>query len=273
MPMRTKILGLLVLIVVVLGVALCSRRAAPPPPEEDTRLVTLLGEEIDRTEYENLPDVTPEEREEMRGIVDPEEWELWEECVRWRPLRERIHHALFEWFRREHQLEVTGDEVRAYIQYVMIQPMVLYMPDMEVADMPDEDSPEWARTTNELMAWKIENTLFDLYGGRIAVDRGGQWVVALDAYERFLRESEVNGLVQFHADDFRDLFWSCVSVDEFQYPREYVLAEEEDALERLREYPGTRRLRIITDRFANILDEKWALIFEEMEHPPGWPSP
>jgi uncharacterized protein YneR len=262
------------LLLVVLGVALWLPACSPRPQveEEDARLVTLLGEPITREDIGEFAPVDEETAEQFRQQLTPENWALWKECMQWRPLRQRIHEELMQWFHEEYNLNVTREEVEVYIRYVLIQPMILHMPDMEVPDMPGEDSHEWSRAVHELTLWKVQNTLYDRYGGRIAVDRGGQWAVALDAYERFLRESEQKGLIEFHEDEFRALFWNCVSLDEFQYPREYAVPDQAEARAVLREYPGTRRLRIIIDRFTQILDEGWADIFNQLDHPPGWPG-
>lgn len=249
---------------------LCLGACSPRDREEDRRLVTLLGEVITRDDYEHEPDIPPGEAERMRGDLSPEEWAIWEQCVRWRPLRERIHHELMQWFVEEHQLTPTREEVEAYIDYVNIQPMKMHMPDFEVPGMPDEDSHEWQRAVAELTEWKTQNTLYDLYGGRVAVGRPALRMSAMDAYHQFLRVSEEAGRIQFHSDAWREVFWACVTLDAVHAPREYGLDEDEGALEALREYPGTRRLRIFFERLTQIRDDGWMEFFEQMEHPPGW---
>jgi len=143
-------------------------------------------------------------------------------------------------------------------------------PDVGEIGIPDEDTSAWKLAHRELSSWKIQNTLYDLYGGRIVVDRGGHWVAAHDGFARFLRASEEEELLQFHSETLRETFWNCLHVDEIQYPREYVKPDDEVALKTLREFPGTRRLRIMMKRLDRLMGEGWMETFEEMEHPPDW---
>lgn len=251
------------------GMIACSRSE----PVDDDRLVTLLGEDIARSEYDPESVDLPQEAKRMQGRLSQAEWEVWQDCAKWRPLRERIHRELMDWFVNEHELTPTREEIVSYIDYVAIQPMLLYDQGMEaeIELTPTEDSAAWPQAISELSSWKIENTLYDLYGGRVALDRGGHWVAAIDAYERFLRACEEEGLLRFHDERFRETFWDCVTLDEIQYPREYVVLDDEsEALKKLREYPGTRRLRIMINRLAKMLDERWREVFDQMEHPAGW---
>lgn len=241
--------------------------------ERDRRLVTLLGERIMREEYEAVQEPEPDEARDMRERLDADEWEAWTECVQWRPLRERIWNTLIERFQVEHDLMPTRAEIETYLETMYIPPPEMYIPGMPMVPVPEEGSSEWQSAFNELARWKLENTLYDAFGGRMAYASGRQRALPMDAYQRFFMNCEEKGLLEFHDKDFRRVFYACLMLDGEWRRVRYNISESEDTLNALREHPATRQMRIAASRMAVVMDsQEMTDLFDEIEWPAPWSS-
>ncbi len=75
---------------------------------------------------------------------------------------------LIRWFQDQHDLMPTRREMEDYMRLAYKQPIPVHFPDVDPPPVPDEHSDEWQVAEDELVRWKLNNTLQDLYGGRIA---------------------------------------------------------------------------------------------------------
>ena len=118
-------------------------------------------------------------------------------------LRYLIMQPLVERYSAEKGIEVTPAETEAYVRSVQA-----FLEKEGIAREPE--SAEDAAARREIGAafvrqWKVNRALYEQYGGRIIFQQGGP--EPLDAYRRFLEESQARGDFEILDKDLEEAFW------------------------------------------------------------------
>lgn len=121
-------------------------------------------------------------------------------------LRYVVLQKLTNRFAQQNGIEVTQAEREDYVRHLK----EALKDDPNFKDAPVEDSPEDAAARLEIagafiMQWKINRALYQQYGGRVIFQQGGP--EPLDAYRKFLEESQAKGAFRIVNPELEAGFW------------------------------------------------------------------
>jgi len=121
-------------------------------------------------------------------------------------LRYVVLQKLTDRYAQQKGIDVTQSEREAYIRHVA----EVLKNDPNLKDAPIEDSAEDAAARLEIAGafikqWKINEALWEQYGGRVIFQQGGP--EPLDAYRKFLEESQANGDFRIGDSAMEPAFW------------------------------------------------------------------
>ncbi len=144
-------------------------------------------------------------------------------------LRYVVLQKLTDRYAQQKGIEVTQAEREAYVRHVK----AALKDDPNFTDAPAEDSPDDAAARLEIAGafirqWKINKALWEQYGGRVIFQQGGP--EPLDAYRKFLEESQANGDFRIENSAMESAFWRYYrdeSIHSFYPPGS---AEEREAM-------------------------------------------
>lgn len=144
-------------------------------------------------------------------------------------LRYVVLQKLTDRYAQQKGIEVTQAEREAYVHHMK----EALKDDPNFKDASAEDSPEDAAARLEIAGafikqWKINKALWEQYGGRVIFQQGGP--EPLDAYRKFLEESQANGEFRIENTALEPEFWRYYrdeSIHSFYPPGS---AEEREAM-------------------------------------------
>ena len=112
----------------------------------------------------------------------------------------------------------------------------------------DDQFGMMSTSVNQLKEWKFNKALFDLYGGRVFVDR---WVPqAYEAAHAYLAERETAGDFTIRDADLRERYWALVRT-----PPPLSTVSEEEGRAALAEHPADRQKRETVKSLREHLDK------------------
>lgn len=170
----------------------------------------------------SIIEFAPAGREAAVALVYGEALEVTDPAL----VQDAILTALFDRYAADNGLEATPAEVGAYVENMKkgMREMGL---DAEDDLTPDEKAEVAAMRRdmgNALIRnWKINKSLYEQYGGRIAYQQMGP--EPIDAYREFLEEREKAGDFSINDADVRESFWRYFS-DESKH--DFMPAGSED---------------------------------------------
>jgi len=123
-------------------------------------------------------------------------------------MQEIVLARLFDRYARERGIEVTDEEIDAYVDNLRRG--------MRAEGLTAEDdlTPEEAAEVEQMRRdmgrsmirqWKLNRALYRQYGGRIIYQQFGP--EPLDAYRQFLEERQAAGDFEIHEKAFENAFW------------------------------------------------------------------
>ncbi len=144
-------------------------------------------------------------------------------------LRYVVLQKLTDRYAQRKGIEVTQAEREAYVRHVR----EALKDDPNFKDTPAEDSPEDAAARLEIAGafirqWKINKALWEQYGGHVIFQQGGP--EPLDAYRKFLEESQANGDFRIENSTLEPGFWRYYRDDSIHSFYPPGSAEEREAV-------------------------------------------
>ncbi|HBG27394.1 MAG: hypothetical protein A2Y10_19005 [Planctomycetes bacterium GWF2_41_51] len=184
--------------------------------------------------------------EQNKNSMTPEKYNQWLKQYKESNLRMLIFSPLLEEYAKSNNLEATDKEIEdfsARMERTMAKEKIKWKLQrskyLEEFENPDTNTirknelekiiksfnnlieillhdPNQNKSLIELRKrliknWKINKSLFDKYGGRVAFSQAGP--VPLDAYNFFLQEQEKQGHFVFKEKPFAEMFWSNFLAD------------------------------------------------------------
>ena len=223
--------------------------AEPSPPAQDEVVARVFDKKIYRKEIE-----PPEEQRKVDEKLFPnQKWENLVVQYRNDNLASLIWEPLKEKFVQEQKIQVTEKDLDNFADAMMAgQPQIKEMDEKLIKDaedklkqegltpekraeleqsikaskeslaVSDDDQRKGYRMTGKSMieAWKINQALYKIYGGRVIFQQAG--IEPLDAYKKFLEEHEKKGDFEILDKTLREEFWKYYTTMHTEVPKKQV---------------------------------------------------